>query len=411
MKLYLGDSEEVLKSIPENSVDSIVCDPPYGIYLNKMEWDKGLPSLALWKECYRVLKPGAYIIAMSSARRYHHLACLMEEAGFNTHPMLGWLFSSGVPKGCGLARQMDSERAIPDDSFRAYLKSAMKAKGLTIRKMNELCGLKVMFCHYVGRAQAQYPSPRHWKRIKEVLDLDERYDKIIYRNEQEKELSSLPAQPNWLLKFRRKTKDYEPKSDLAKKWRGYQYGIQSLKPALDPIYMGQKPYTLPMKENILSWGVGAVNISACRYHSPRTGTVHTTHKGRYPTNALHDGSKSVVRELEKKSGGASGYFNALPARMEDTARFLYTPKPNRAEKGKGNIHPTVKPIKLMEYLIKLITPPKGTCLDPFMGSGSTGIAAIRNNFAFMGIEKEEAFFNIARDRLIRAGCEWYRSSA
>ena len=429
MKLYLGDSEEVLKSIPENSVDSIVCDPPYGIHLQKRGWDKGLPSLELWRECWRVLKPGAYMMAMSSARRYHHLACLMEEAGFITHPMLGWLFGSGMPKSCNLARQMDQTKEIPDDAFRAYLRTSMKDKGLSIKKMNELCGFKGMFCHYVGKAQPQYPSVKHWELIKSILNLDERYDKIIHRNQQKKDLTSIPAKKGSLFQFRRKIKDYEPKTELGKKWQGYYYGLQSLKPALEPIYMGQKPHTLSMKENILAWSVGAVHIDACRYLSDTdrentsTGTgTNTAHKskrldgridpkGRYPANVLFDGSRNVVHELEREVKGAGGYFKALPAGMEDSARFLYTPKPNRAEKGKGNIHPTVKPIKLMEYLIKLITPTKGTCLDPFMGSGSTGIAAIRNNFAFMGIEKEEAFFNIARDRLIRAGCEWYRSSA
>ena len=369
-----------------------------------------------------MLKPGAYVMAMSSARTYHHLACLMEEAGFMTHPMLGWLFGSGLPKGCNLARQLDRERKVPDEAFRAYLKSAIKAKGLTIKKMNELCGFKGMFSHYVGKAQPQYPSVKHWELIKKILNLDEQYDKIIHRNQQQEDLTSLPVRRGALFKFRRKFKDYEPKSDLAKKWEGYQYGLQSLKPALEPIYMGQKPHTLSIKDNILSWGVGAVNIEACRVSSDtstglgkgtsqKKGDGRIDKKGRYPANVLHDGSKSVVHELEREIEGAGGYFNALPVGIKDATRFLYAPKPSQGEKGKGNHHPTVKPIKLMEYLIKLITPPKGTCLDPFMGSGSTGIAALKNNFSFMGIEKEEEFFELARDRLIQAGCEWYAEKA
>ena len=417
MKLYCGDSEQVLKSIPDNSIDSIVCDPPYGIHLNKVGWDKGLPSLNLWRECYRVLKPGAYIIGMSAARMYHYLACTMEEAGFITHPMLGWIYGSGLPKGCNLARQMDQQREVPDDVFRNYLKSAMKIKGLTAKKMNELCGFKGMFAHYVGKGQAQYPSPKHWNRIKEILELDDRYDKVIHRNKNRGRLTTLPPKKDALFSFSRKVKDYEPKSDLSRKWQGYKYGLQTLKPAIEPIYIGQKPHALSMKENILTWGVGAMNINACRIELDKSykrrcdGRIDE--RGRYPSNILHDGSKSIIDEIEKQSQkqGAADYFNALSLGVEDAARFLYTSKPSQTEKGKGNNHPTVKPIRLMEHLIKLVTPPEGICLDPFMGSGSTGIAAIQNSFSFVGIEMDEGFFEIARDRLIQASCKWYEDRA
>ena len=415
MKLYCGDSEQVLKEFPDNSIDSVVCDPPYGIHLQKRGWDKGLPSLALWKECYRVLKPGAYIIAMSAARMYHYLACDMEESGFITHPMLGWIYSSGMPKGRELARELDKKKECPDDAFRAYLKSAMKDKGLTAKKMNELCGYKGMFAHFMGKAQAQYPSPKTWSRIKEILELDHRYDEVIHRNERPKDLTSLPREGgNGIYGFRRKIKDYVPKSDLAKKWQGYRYGLQSLKPALEPIYMGQKPLTLSMKENIQNWGVGAVNIDACRVKMDKFDKrcdKRMNEQGRYPANVLQDGSKEVIHEIERQKLGSASHFKALPVKIEDAARFLYTSKPNIKERGKGNKHPTVKPIRLMEHLIQLVTPSGGVCLDPFMGSGSTGIAAIENNFAFIGIEKEEGFFEMARDRLIQAGIKWYEENS
>ena len=415
MKLYCGDSEQVLKSIPDNSIDSIVCDPPYGIHLQKRGWDKGLPSLALWQECYRALKPGGYIVAMSAARMYHHLACILEEAGFITHPMLGWIYGSGLPKGCSLARQIDQKREVPDDAFRSYLKSAMKAKGLTAKKMNELCGFKGMFAHFVGKAQAQYPSLKHWNLIKEILELDSRYDKVIHRNKNRGRLTTLPAKKDALFRFSRKVKDYEPKSELSRKWQGYKYGLQTLKPAIEPIYMGQKPRVLSMKENVLSWGVGAMNIDACRVKLDKPYTKRHDRRiekeGRYPSNILHDGSRNATHEIESQNQGAASYFNALHAGVNDAARFLYTPKPSQTEKGEGNNHPTVKPIKLMEHLIKIVTPPKGICLDPFMGSGSTGIAAIQNSFSFVGIEMDESFFGVARDRLIQAGCKWYENNA
>ena len=407
MKLYFGDSEEVLKSVPDHSVDSIVCDPPYGLHLMKKGWDKTLPSIALWKECYRVLKPGAYIMAMSSARTYHHLAVLMEKAGFITHPMLGWIFSSGMPKGADLARQLDIEKEEPDEAFRVYLKSAMKAKGLTIKKMNELCGFKGMFCHFVGKSQSLYPSPKHWDRIKEVLELDNRYDSLIYRHNKPKDLTSVFVQRKGVYQFRKKIKDYVPKTDLGKKWKGYRYGLQSLKPALEPIYMGQKPMSLSMKENILAWGVGAVNIDACRIPVKDQEALDNRidEQGRYPANVLHDGRRDTIEAMEcYRKEGSANYFNALS--VDTRRRFFYVSKPSQKEKGAGNRHPTVKPIKLMEHLVKLITPVQGVCLDPFMGSGTTGIAALRNNFAFMGVEKEEGYFEMARNRLMQARFKW-----
>ena len=156
-----------------------------------------------------------------------------------------------------------------------------------------------------------------------------------------------------MFQFRRKIKDYEPKTELGKKWQGYYYGLQSLKPALEPIYMGQKPHTLSMKENILAWGVGAVHIDACRYLSDTdrentsTGTgTNTAHKskrldgridpkGRYPANVLFDGSRATIQELEREVKGAGGYFKALPAGWKIRQGFFTLPSPTGLKREKG----------------------------------------------------------------------------
>ena len=289
----------------------------------------------------------------------------------------------------------------------------------------------------------------------------------------------------------------EPTTDLAKKWDGYKYGLQALKPALEPIAVFQKPWKSKdvkrMTDNVKKHGVGAFNIDACRVSIikndpgnrgnrglgrssagfPQCGYVGgvaekqmketKNHNGRHPANLLHDGSESVEkaflnqggvrktgdltgqinaandgngidygkynqREMWHKgdTGSASRYFNKLPITEHDIP-FFYCSKPSKKEKNSGlnnketctddgrnkkidnpylqgetkrkNSHPTVKPIALMEWLIKLVTPVGGVTVDPFLGSGTTGIAAVKNNFKFIGIEKELDSYNIAQKRI------------
>ncbi|MCY4643243.1 MAG: DNA methyltransferase, partial [Bacteriovoracales bacterium] len=116
-----------LKKIPSASIDSIVTDPPYGISILSEKWDKAMPKTAIWKECFRVLKPGGYILAFSSAGLYHHLAIAMEEIGFETQNMVVWLYGNGFPRGSNLSMQFDRTDKMPrpDDAFRQYLKEAV----------------------------------------------------------------------------------------------------------------------------------------------------------------------------------------------------------------------------------------------------------------------------------------------
>jgi len=391
--IYNGDSLVILKEMETNSIESVVTDPPYGLSFMGKDWDKALPPIEVWKECFRVLKPGGYIIAMSASRTWHRLAVQLEDLGFIVHPMIGWIYGSGFPKATDLSKQFDKQAGV------------------------------------VGEVIGKNPAYR-----KNQLEHDAR----------------------WNTAMRPEFKN-APSTDLAKQWDGWKYGLQSLKPALEPIFVGQKPHLKPMVKNVEAYGVGAMNIDACRvsvnssdpnlrpnkanhqlsrasdpYSSDKTWSVSKTKKdnsngetmvtkGRHPANLLHDGSMD---------GEHSRFFNNLPITDMD-APFLYQAKASKAERNKGlegmeakaglqdclkplsdprmsreqkripnqNHHPTVKPVKLMEWLVKLVTPPKGTCLDPFGGSGTTGVACKLNGFNFIVIEREKDFYEIAKRRI------------
>jgi site-specific DNA-methyltransferase (adenine-specific) len=167
----------------------------------------------------------------------------------------------------------------------------------------------------------------------------------------------------------------EPYSDAAKQWAGWG---TALKPAHEPIVMARKPLIGTVAANVLKHRTGAINIDGCRVEG-----------NRWPANVLHDGSDEVTEMFPAAKSSGKG---------ESAARFFYCPKVSRSERG-GSAHPTMKPIALMSYLCRLVTPPNGTVLDPFMGSGSTGLAALAEGFQFVGIERDPTYYQIAERRI------------
>jgi len=436
-RVFLGDCVEVMKSLPENSVDSIVTDPPYGLEFMGKDWDapwkksgsfngnieetaesaggvskfanhrvryqKGLePMLGfqLWAtewatECLRVLKPGGHILAFGGSRTWHRLAVAVEDAGFELRDSIAWLYGSGFPKSLDVSKAID------------------KRSG------------------YEG---------------------------------EEREIRELSSE--------------------AKAWDGWG---TALKPAFEPVVVGRKPLVGTVAENVLEWGVGGLNIDGSRIGMkdgdgwdvpiPQAKTAHpswtsgatdrtgvdwtdkrqTPHvQGRWPANVILDkvtaglldeqsgvskSGKPGVRSADGfnasvygkgmgiaagdangeygDSGGASRFFYVAKASKRDRNEGLEDlPKFNRYKKGGvggtggkrdvsvaenatpvSNFHPTVKPTQLMRYLIKLVTPPGGTVLDPFTGSGSTGKAALLDGFQFVGAELTEEYLPIIEGRL------------
>lgn len=344
IKLHHGDSLDILKTMEDNSIDSICTDPPYGISLMSQKWDYQLPSIEIWKEAVRVLKPGGFMLAFSSSRTYHRMVCSVEDAGFEIRDQLSWIYSQAMPHGLNIGKAL---------------------------------------------------SKKH--------------------------------------------------PDIAEKWNGFH---SALKPCMEPIVLAMKPYDGTITDNILKYDVGGLNIDDCRIpiditvDDPRLGgkgswstegmaknvygkysgeRSSSSELGRFPGNVIIDDSDDVQEIFDSfgvKSSGVPGkrqkehHSNSMGklgildreheigyADKGSASRFFYCAKVSPKER-QGSKHPSIKPIKLMEYLTKLITPKGGTVLDPFAGTGTTGEAAANNGFNCILIEREKEYINDCKERLV-----------
>ena len=300
----------------DNSVDSIVTDPPYGLSFMGRKWDYDVPSVDIWVECLRVLKPGGHLLAFAGTRTQHRMAVNIEDAGFEIRDMIAWVYGSGFPKSQNVGKAID-KAAGAERKVVGTASGARNGNG----KNND-------YGAYGSAADGTF----------EV---------------------TAPATPE------------------AQQWDGWG---TALKPALEPVTVARKPFKGTVANNVLEHGTGAINIDECRVGNSN---------GRWPANLIHDGSEEVT-ELFPQAKGFSG----------SAARFFYCAKANKKDREDGNSHPTVKPTDLMAYLCRLVTPPEGIVLDPFMGSGSTGKAAMREGFSFIGIERDPEYYAIAEGRVV-----------
>ena len=440
--VYHGSNLDVLPTLPDNSVDAIVTDPPYELGFMGKSWDSsGIAySVELWQECLRVLKPGGHLLAFGGSRTWHRIAVAIEDAGFDVRDSIAWLYGSGFPKSMDVAKAIEGK--------------------LTTGSSNK-ANFKNLNGEQVDRGD--------WGIAKQQFEHGQRetnYDETAG----ETRLGKL-----------------EPTTDEAKKWQGWG---TALKPAFEPIVVARKP--LPkgstVAANVLEWGVGGLNIDGSRIGfrddadrkesttknqhadfgtAPMTGNntygdysmVQPTNynpPGRWPANIILDeytaglldeqtadlkGATSRTTHVDRgpfttgvgelvpdavygDSGGASRFFyvakaskkdrneglDELPLRKSDQRSATAAGLWEQMEAPKQNFHPTVKPTALMEYLVKLVTPPGGTVLDPFTGSGSTGKAALLNGFKFIGIELTADYLPIIEGRLKHAA-ETYAAKA
>lgn len=437
-QLFVGNNLKILPTLPDNSVDSIVTDPPYGLSDNKYvadtiarwiagerdfvpdgkgfmgkAWDAFVPPPALWDECLRVLKPGGHLLAFFGSRTQDIGALAIRLAGFEIRDSIAWLYGSGFPKGVDISKAIDKQSGYE----------------------GEVLGTELVDIGIQGGSM-------HAGRQTKIA---------------EREIKELSLE--------------------AQQWQGWG---TALKPALEPIVVARKPIEGTVANNVLKWGTGGLNIDGSRisHNEPikvlkpqaevgkfyaqagrRKEVEELKASGRWPANIILDPYTAELLDEQSgivtKKGGTYDYVSphnpdstpasfaqgmsghrrfTVPSETGGASRFFYVAKAskrdrnegldeleetrhsdrelddgvggdnprNRTNQAKQNFHPTVKPTALMEYLVKLVTPPNGTVLDPFTGSGSTGKAAILQGFNFIGIEMTEEYVPIIEGRLKHA---------
>lgn len=417
-----GDCLNELRTIPDNSIDAVVTDPPYGLsntspaqvadtitrwvqgereYLPSgrgfmgAEWDAFVPPVAVWDECLRVLKPGGHLLAFAGSRTHDLMTLGIRLAGFDIRDSVAWLYGSGFPKSLDVSKAIESHTLNGKSNSRTLRKTEQDGDGEAYTLTGKNNGI-------MGEART--------------------YDR----------------------------KTFAPTTDAARQWEGWG---TALKPAFEPVTLARKPLTGTVAANVLEHGTGALNIDGCRVYatdddralmearSHPNGTTAGSNgggiamqfdkphgfkshpAGRWPANVVLDESQAA--ELDRQSGnvktGATKphqrdpdsapmfkvgkwMTHSQPASEGGASRFFYVAKAPKSERPvvDGTAHPTVKPLALMRWLVRMVTPPNGTVLDPFAGSGTTLEAAMLEGFNAVGIEREADYLPLIKQRLERS---------
>lgn len=415
--LINGNMLEELDKLDENSVDAVVTDPPYELNFMSKGWDNSGISFQkeTWERVFRVLKPGGYLLAFGGSRTFHRIACAIEDAGFEIRDTIMWIYGSGFPKSMNIGIAIDKKLGVE----------------------SAVGGVKSGHEDFVGRTTSGHMNytfatgefDRPWMHDKEKAEAYH-YEKI-------------------------------PSSEIGNKFSGFG---TALKPSYEPVIMARKPLIGTVVDNIIEYGVGGINIDECRIQhnedvkttnrKDRVGEVFSSEscgfdntknimasadpKGRFPANLILTYDDTDYDEVcggfpySKGASSQNNYSNGHIYRGQSfnesstslggyrewyndegsAARYFYCAKASKRDRNEGvdgkNIHATVKPTSLMQYLVRLVSPKGSVILDPFMGSGSTGKAvAYENNdrnadYSFIGIELQKEYFDIAEQRIIFA---------
>jgi len=450
--LYLGDCLFWLAMLPDNSVDAVVTDPPYGLSFMGKKWDYDVPGEAIWRECLRVLKPGGHLLAFAGTRTQHRMAVRIEDAGFEIRDMIAWVYGSGFPKSLDVSKAIDKQDASEEQERRRLRFTAwVRSTGVTSRQIDEATGTNMGGHYTTAASQPAIMTREHLEQCRHLLgDVPEWVEReadirsVESRNMAKREVVGKGASGKTAIWSEGGMGDFDitaPATDAARQWAGWG---TALKPALEPITVARKPLVGTVAENVLAHGTGAINVDGCRvgtdggtakgskpqgdgkgiYGAGLHGACEITKldTGRWPANLIHDGSDDVVGLLndaarffycakaskKDRDEGCEGLDERPSQKMGDGLKSMVGhPSGNNGntstqDRKSRNHHPTVKPTDLMRYLCRLVTPPGGTVLDPFMGSGSTGKAAALEGFHFIGMERDADYFTIAQARIDHA---------
>lgn len=354
--MMCGDSAQKLQEIKDNSVDMLCTDPPYGYSFMGKGWDKVLPDTQIWRECYRVLKPGSFITVMAAPRTdvLWRISRDLEEAGFDlSFSNIEWVYHSGFPKATDISKSIDKRGGTFTKDLGKMLKEAREAKYLSLNDVAIHFPSKtggITGCVWNWESGTNYPTAEQLNQLIELLELDLEKTQALYGKVIGTKTSGIGkafTEDGWG-SGSDEVDITEPESDLAKKYEGSKAGFQP-KPSREIIIVGMKPFV----------------------------------EGSYIDHVLN--------------------FEALPDNIKMTYPLIQTPKPAKKEKNYGttnhpNIHPTTKPIKLFSYLITLFTRPGDWILDPFGGSGTTGLACKLLDRNHIYIDFTEEYYDIAEER-------------
>jgi site-specific DNA-methyltransferase (adenine-specific) len=401
-QILLGDCRDRLKELPDNSIDSIVTDPPYELGFMGKSWDaSGVAyDVTVWQECLRVLKPGGHLLSFGGSRTYHRMACAIEDAGFQIRDQIMWVYGSGFPKSLNISKAIDKAAGV---QFNAKPASGVGFMNNNDDGYNTTLNQLVQ----VGESTAEAKEWDGWGTA-----LKPAHEPIVLAR---KPLVGTVA--NNVL----------------------THGTGGIN--IDGCRVGNETRTYG------GMSANQPDVGTFRDDNWTPKEIEVTVAGRFPANFIHDGSDEVLELFPDAKGGTwnttkgarhfnndgepTGYATSKSdSSTGSAARFFYCAKASKKDRNEGldhlpevmitgrdvgqdamavphktrsnlsaNYHPTVKPTDLMRYLCRLITPPNGTVLDPFTGSGSTGKAAVLEGFSFIGVEQSEEYIAIAEARI------------
>ena len=350
MKIHTADSLAKIEELDAESVHAIVTDPPYGLAFMGRDWDDFEPKeYQAWCEDWaqkakRVLKPGGHLLAFSGNRTHHRLFTGVEDAGYEIRDTITWHYGSGFPKALDVAKSIDKRKGVD----------------------RTVVGTKTVDVGMQGGSM-------HAGRSSKTVEVD----------------GTTATSPE------------------AIRWEGWK---SALKPATEYVVLARKPFNQTIAENMIEHGTGALNIDGTRIDTDENLDGGATKDTERPSGwsdttggMFEKGSKRGIDYDPEGRYPANVVFDEQAAdELDDVTRYFYTSKATKAERtldGKiENAHPTVKPTDLMEWLVTLVTAEKQIVLDPFIGSGTTGMACKNTNRDFIGIEQNPEYADIARVR-------------